>query len=225
MGAFLLFGNSLYSIFGGTKKNNVNKLSPVLNIVLLIAVGILYFLHFSAKPAVANAADNSKQKNDSLAKTINTTQAQKESKIVYLNIDTLFKKYEYYKKVNDEATAELKTKEYGYEKSMADFQQEYQEYMEKAQQGLVSKDMAEQTEAKLQNEKARLDNMQAAREDWQEQAANKLVPVQKKLYDFFKSFTKANGYSCILTYTVKGEGALGIDDALDVTNKGIKGLR
>ena len=200
----------------------MNKLSPILNIVLTIAVVILYFLHF--KGNTQTAGNSSPVKNDSLAKTITTTQAQKESKIVYLNIDTLFVRYEYYKKVNDEANTLLKTQEYGYQKRVNDLQVKYQDYMEKAGAGLIPKEQAEKIEAEISAEKQRLDELSLKRETWQDDALQKVIPVQKKLYEFFKQFTKANGYSCILTYTVKCEGALGINDDLDVTKQVIKGL-
>lgn len=199
----------------------MNKISPILNIVLLIAVAILFFLHFKGTGQNGNASGST---DDSLAKTINTTQAQKESKIVYLNIDSLFVKYEYYKKVNDDATTLLKTQEYNYQKRVNDLQMKYAEYMEKAGAGLIPKDQGEKIEAEITAEKQRLDELSVKREQWQDDALQKVIPVQKKLYDFFKQFTKVNGYSCILTYTLKCEGALGINDDLDVTNQVIKGL-
>ena len=199
----------------------MNKLSPILNIVLLIAVVVLYFLHFKGN---ASAGTGTASKNDSLAKTISTTQAQKESKIVYLNIDTLFVKYEYYKKVNDDANTLLKTQEYSYQKRVNDLQEKYKEYMDKAGAGLIPKEQAEKIEADITAEKKSLDDLTIKRESWQDDAMRKVIPVQKKLYDFFKQFTKVNGYSCILTYTIKCEGALGINDDLDVTGQVIKGL-
>ncbi len=221
MGAFSISSCSVSSIFVANKIKNVNKLSPILNVVLLIAVAVLYFLHFSGSGATDKTAGS---KNDSLAKTINTTQAQKESKIVYLNIDSLFVKYEYYKKVNDDANTILKTQEYNYQKRVNDLQVKYQDYMEKAGAGLIPKAEAEKIEAEITAEKQRLDELSVKRERWQDEAMQKVIPVQKELYDFFKQFTKANGYSCILTYTLKCEGALGINDNLDVTNQVIKGL-
>lgn len=201
-----------------------NRTSLIMNIVLSIAVAVLFYLHFSTKPAGVTGTDGTTAKNDSLVKTISTTKTQQESRIVYLNIDTLFEKYEYYKKVSDEANASLKAYESNYQKQVADFQQKYQDYMEKAQQGMYTKEQGLKIEEDLQNQKTKIETMEMNRTSMQDAASAKLEVVQKKLYDFFKAFTKANDYACILTYTVKGEGALGIDDSLDVTHQIIKGL-
>jgi outer membrane protein len=204
------------------KINPVNR-SVLVNIILGIAVVVLYILHFTSKTQVAGGNDV-KPSNDSLVKSINTTQVQKESKIVYLNIDTLFNKYEYYKKVSDEASAMIKGYQTNYETRVNSFQQKYQEYVDKAGAGLIPKEQAMKIEEDLQKEKTQIEQMETNSESIQQNAAKKLEVVQKKLYDFFKAFTKANNYSCILTYTSKGEGALGIDDSLDVTEMIIKGL-
>ena len=201
----------------------MNRSALLINVLLGIAIAVLYFLHFHSAPSIP-VIDNSSHKTDSLVKTMNTTQVQKESKIVYLNIDTLFVKYEYYKKVSDEANATLKSYESGYEKRVADFQQKYQDYVDKAGAGLIPKEQAMKIEEDLQGEKNKILEMEANRTAIQDAASAKLTVVQKKLYDFFKAFSKQNNYSCILTYTVKGEGALGIDDDLDVTDLIIKGL-
>ena len=134
----------------------MNRISLLINIVLAAAVAVLYYLHFSS-PAQTAPTDNSKLKSDSIVKTISTTQAQKESRIVYLNIDTLFEKYEYYKKVSDEANGTLKAFESNYERSVTAFQQKYQDYVDKAGAGMYTKEQGLQIEADLQTEKTRIE--------------------------------------------------------------------
>jgi outer membrane protein len=201
----------------------VNK-SVIVNIVLGIAVIVLYILHFTAKPQSVTATSDPKAKTDSLVKTINTTPEQKESKIVYLNIDTLFEKYEYYKLVSEQTEKTIKGYQATYEKKVYDFQQKYQDYVDRAGAGLIPKEEAMKIEEQLMNEKNAIMQMEQNQDALEQKAGKDLEVVQKKLNEFFKAFTKANNYSCILTYTAKGVGALGVDESLDVTDQIIKGL-
>ena len=199
----------------------MNRISFLFNIILSIAVIILFWLHFSA-----SKSQNKSQGEviDSLAKNINTTQAQKESKIVYVNSDTLFEKYDYYRKVKQETEKKINGFEANYNQKQQLLAKDYNDYIDKAGSGLYTKDQSVKIEADLTKRKADLDYMEKQYPYLQDEAAKELADVQNRLYLFFKSFSTANNYSCVLTFNTRGEGALGINDELDVTKKVIDAL-
>jgi len=199
----------------------MNRISFIFNIILSIAVIILFYLHFSSSKIEGKTQEET---IDSLAKSINTTQAQKESKIVYVNSDSLFEKYEYYKKVKVDAEKKINGFEANYNQMQKSLATDYNDYIDKAGKGLYSKDQSEKIEADLKKRNTALENMEKQYPYLQDQAAKELADVQNRLYTFFKSFSQTNGYSCILTFNTRGEGALGINDELDITQQVINAL-
>ena len=199
----------------------MNRISFIFNIILSIAVIILFYLHFSSSKIGGKTQEET---IDSLAKSINTTQAQKESKIVYVNSDSLFEKYEYYKKVKVDAEKKINGFEANYNQMQKSLATDYNDYIDKAGKGLYSKDQSEKIEADLKKRNTALENMEKQYPYLQDQAAKELADVQNRLYTFFKSFSQTNGYSCILTFNTRGEGALGINDELDITQQVINAL-
>ncbi len=66
----------------------MKNLSLILNVVLLIAVGILYFMHFNENP-------DKEQETPEVAETTDFT-------IAYINTDSVFQNYDYFKKVQED---------------------------------------------------------------------------------------------------------------------------
>ena len=66
-----------------------NKASLILNVVLLIAVGVLYFLYFSGQEGIADDEPVSSGKDITFSNLDNA--------IAYINSDSLLTNYEYFK--------------------------------------------------------------------------------------------------------------------------------
>ena len=98
----------------------MKNLSIGLNVVLIIAVAVLYFFQFSDKPIV----DEKKAAED----TVQTATAD-EYPVAYVNIDTLISEYDFYiakrdalMQRRDESEAELQSETQKLEREFADFQ-------------------------------------------------------------------------------------------------------
>ncbi|MCC7303515.1 MAG: OmpH family outer membrane protein [Bacteroidia bacterium] len=197
--------------------------SLILNVFLTIAVIVLYVLHFNTgtgpEPEGQTNSVSVETTPEKLASDVKVTKVQGEAVIVYVNIDTLLEKYQYYQDVSDEIERNLQNMENSFKARVMRYQTDMQDYISKAEKGLVPKETAIGIEEKLMKEKTSIENEERNIGLKQEKEARKLEPVQKKLYDFFKEFVAKNNYSCVLTYTSKGEGALGIRDELDVTRQ------
>lgn len=199
-------------------------ISLLWNVALTIGLVILFVLHFSAGNTQADSGDGSdslyvEKTPAKLAADVPITKAQGEAVIVYVNIDTLLENYAYYRDVSTVIEKNLAAMDNAFKQKVMNYQTELQDYMSRAEKGLIPKESAIQIEEKLMKDKQAIENEEKFLVQKQEKEARRLEAVQKKLYDFFKEFVAQRNYSCVLTYTAKGEGALGIRDELDVTKE------
>ncbi|MBA4139543.1 MAG: OmpH family outer membrane protein [Segetibacter sp.] len=164
--------------------------SPLLalNIILLILVGVLFYLHFSSskKTEIKSAA---------------TTDANIAGpfKIAYFEMDSIENNYEYLKDVRNELkgkeqglTTQLNQMKNRYMNKVNKFQQEGQT-MTQERQGTIQQDL-------LQEQKMIQNKEQAMGHDLQDASFKKMQEVNKTIEDFLKEFNKDKMYSYILAY-------------------------
>ena len=203
----------------------MKNLSLTLNIVLLLAVGFLFYKQFSGnKNETAVAASN-----DSLSASVDLPAAPmaelpKNIPIVFVDADSIFSKYEFAKKAK--AAGEAKVAEYRkvYQSKVAAFQKDYQDYVQKAGAGGYTKEQGTEIEAGLQKRKDDIMMMEQNQDKVMGELDNSNTEIQKKIYDYVAKFNKEHGYYCVLAYTKSGGGVLGVSDSLDVTSQVISGL-
>lgn len=181
----------------------------MLNVVLTIAVAVLYYLHFrDRQPAVAPVS----------AKPLEV----KSRTIVYVNVDSLLTKYDYFKDTQKvleskrfQLENELATKGRNLQNKVAFFQQ---------RAPTMTQEQGRATEASLQKEQQDIlayreraaQNLAA-----EEQAKNKQLYDQ--IYDYLKKINAQNKYEFVLGYT-KGGGILFADPSADQTKVILDGL-
>lgn len=203
----------------------MNKnLSLVLNIVLLIAVAVLYYLHFSCK----NTCEASVRTIDSTAVVIPPVMSPKEikaSKIVYINSDVLNEKYDFVKDLVASAQGKQQRLESVYQRKGQEFQQKYAELQQKASQGLLSENQTKEAEEALQKDKLEIDKLEAQLQELADEFQKSNEEVRKEVVDYVKEYNKTGQYNYILTYT-EGPGGIVLlaNDSLDITNELVEGL-
>jgi outer membrane protein len=201
----------------------MNRIFQALVIVQFVLIGFLFFKIYNS-PGGISEESKSGTGSDSLAKKVAVSDEQASAPVVYVNIDTLLEKYEYYQKVSKEVEKAMQGIENSFKSKVIRYQKDFNEYIEKAGAGLIPKEQAMAKEEELMRRKQAIEQEEQSIPALQMREEKKLEEVQIKLYNFFKSFTKANNYSCVLTYNVKGAGALGVRDELDVTSQVVKVL-
>ncbi len=192
----------------------MKNLSLILNAVLILAVGALFYLHFStrgsAKPGPALTGGHSI--------------VQPDVPIVYINIDTLLNNYEYFKDMQDdladkqsELEAELNNRSQQYEASAMDFQN-------KVQKGLVTRREAAELEQQLLQAQQNLLQlrdqltMQLAEE---EQVSNrKLINA---IMEYLQVYNADQNYQFIFSNSF-GDNVLFANEQLDITYHVLPGL-
>lgn len=186
-----------------------NNTSLIWNIVLSLAVAVLFFLHFSSKSSgdAGAAADG------------NVVAGRK---TVYVQVDSLLKNYEFFKDTrkelenkNFQLENELNTKGRSLQNEVAFFQQKAQ---------TMTPEQARSTEAQLMKKQQDLMAYrdQSAQALGQEEA-KKNEELYKNIRSYIDKYNKENGYEFVLGYSLGG-GILFANPSLDVTQKILDGL-
>ena len=202
----------------------MKNISLALNLILLLAVGFLYYKQFSGnknETAIALAG------NDSLkaaAPAVVLSALPKNMPLVFVNADSIFSKYEFAKKAKAEADIKVANYQKAYQAKANSFQKEYSDYMEKAGAGAYTKEQGLAIEEGLKNKKEEIMLMEQNQDKVMSEMESSNTEVQKKIYSFLTAFNKQHGYYCVLAYTKTGGGVLGVNDSLDVTTQVLSGL-
>lgn len=205
----------------------MKNISLALNFVLIIAVGFLYYKQFSGiKPssAVIAVADSSGKsiQTPTMVPVINN--APKDVRIVFVNADSIFAKYEFAKKMKAAGDVKVANYQRSYQEKAAAFQKDYNDYMEKAGAGGYTKEQGTAIETSLQKRRDEILEMQQNQDKVLGDVEKTNSDVQKSVYDYLEHFNKEHGYYCVLAYTKSGGGVLGVDNSLDVTAQVLAGL-
>ncbi|MCE7068360.1 OmpH family outer membrane protein [Dyadobacter sp. CY326] len=186
-----------------------NNTSLIWNIVLSLAVAVLFFLHFSGKPSA-----------DAGAATDGGVVAGR--KTVYVQVDSLLKNYEFFK----DTRKELENKNFQLENELTtkgrSLQNEVQFFQQRAQ--TMTPDQARSTEAQLMKKQQDLVAYrdQSAQALGQEEA-KKNEELYKNIRAYIEKYNKENGFEYVLGYSLGG-GILFANPSLDVTQKILDGL-
>jgi outer membrane protein len=201
-----------------------NKVSFSLNIVLIVAVAILYFLHFSN----ASSAKSISESTDSLSvekPVVIMPKDIKNSKVVYVNIDAINEKYEQLKDFSKEILSQQQRLESSYQAKAQKLQQEYEDLQVKASQGLLSENQSIAAQKDLMGKKEELDKMEYQLQALMEKTQQKNEEIRKTIIGYLNEYNKNSQYDYILTYTSQPGGFILLaNDSMDITDEVLIGL-
>lgn len=183
-------------------------------LVLLLAVVVLYILHFTG------AGCNSK--HDTAATAAVPTDGA--LKVAYVNSDTLLAKYEYARELEKGLIAYKETQENNYRSQMTQFQKDYQDFLQNGDKLSLSQQQAKEAELKQRAEK--LSTLEA---ELTLKIQNKQIEENTKLlnaiFGFIKEYNEANQqYDIILRKTFNDSPTLYMNEGMDITQEIIDGL-
>jgi outer membrane protein len=188
----------------------MNKFLLGLNLVLVVAVGVLYYMYFDYTKSDIHDRQHAQ------AAAANTF------KIAYFELDSLQTHYEYYKEVKDYLTA--KDNEYGQQLNNIrnKYQTKLKEYQDKGPTLSQSQQSDyEQQLMKLQNDyQSANENIQS---EMQAVMLEKLQGVKMKIQDFLKSYCANKGYAYVFAST-KEDDIYYKDTIRNITDSIIIGL-
>lgn len=183
--------------------------SLILNVILTVAVAVLYYLHF-------------KDRQPEAAPAVTTPTEVKGKSIVYVNVDSLLTKYDYFKDTQKvleskrfQLENELATKGRNLQNKAAFFQQ---------RAATMTQEQGRATEASLQKEQQDiLAYRERAAQNLAAEEQNKNRQLYDQIYDYLKKINAQNKYEFVLGYT-KGGGILFADPTADRTKVVLEGL-
>ncbi len=186
-----------------------NVLLP-LNVVLAIAVAVLFFLHFKSPKSSTSVATSEVKGTQSL-------------KIAYVDLDSIQEKYVYYK----EKMTEFERKKESADRELnGAFQRIENERATFAQRG----EAITQAEAEnFQREYTRkMQNLESQKRNFetsiQQDGMKTMEDLRKRINDFLVEYNKKKAYSLIFSTSSSVNVLFHKDSTLDITNEIVDGL-
>ncbi len=190
-----------------------NFLLP-LNIILAIAVAVLFYLHFNQKPAKVEVQGKTASA-DSLV--------QNELKIAYVDLDSIQENYNYYKEKMDD----FDRKKEGADRDLNNaFQKIENERLTFVQKGnAITQVEAENFQREYTRKMQNLENQKKSLENnIQQEGVKTMEELKKKINEFLTEYNKSRGYSYIFSYSSTINILFYKDTALNITNEVVSGL-
>ncbi len=192
----------------------MKQLSTVLNGVLLIAVIILFVLHFSQK-----GSDNS---NEAAGSAVSEGEL---FPIAYINTDSLLLNYSFAKEVNEQLIAKEEASRADFNEKAKVFQEDAVEFQRKVQNNaFLSMERAQKEQQRLAKAEQELQLLEQklVRELQTEQ--NKLnAQLRDTLMNYLDVYTQKKAYKVILSNTL-GDNVLYGAEGVDITHEILEAL-
>jgi outer membrane protein len=187
----------------------------ILNVILLVAVAILFYLHFSSGKTKGTKTT---------AKTDSTTVAAPGPfRIGYFEMDSVESNFSMVKDVK----AELNKKEDAINNELAridkGIQEKANEYQKKLQSGAMTPEQVQAAQSDMASRQREFDvQKQQYDQEYKDVYMRRMQDVRNKIEEFLKDFNKDKKYSYILSYE---PGLIYYrDSAYDITAEVVKGL-
>jgi outer membrane protein len=188
----------------------MKNLSLILNVVLLVAVAVLYILHFSNKSDVESTGSEADSTSIS------------DLKIAFIHSDTVLKYYDYLKVNREQLEAKTKKMDEDLQRRTEGLRSEIAAY-----QRNVSTMTLGQVRAVEEDLGKKQQNLQMYQQRLQQELLQEEANLNKELYErvtgFLKKYGQEKGLQVVLKYDPSSDVLYGVD-ALDITQDVIKGL-
>lgn len=168
----------------------MKNISIILNVILIIAVSLLYIDRFSG---------NEKSEDKTEQNVAETTE------IVYVNMDSLLDGYDYYNDLKMDLMKEQKKLEASLNSKGKSLERKAKEFQQKVDKHLVTNAQAQEMQSQLMREQQNLMQLkdQLSRQLMQkEQKMNK--DIYEKVGEILKDYNKTSNYKLILSNTYGG---------------------
>lgn len=200
-----------------------NRLSLLLNIVLLVAVGILFYLFFNQKTDALTPSVNLKKDSVSAKLEFSIPKNLAGARVLYVNIDSINIKYQAIKDLSAKANAEAKSLQVRYQTKRSELERRYIDIQQKAQAGTISENDLAKEEADLKAGSDELMTMENQLADVENRAIKNNSLIVEEVSKYFKQYSQEKGIDFILGYGATST-VMYANDSLDITNDVLKAL-
>ena len=185
----------------------MKNISLLLNAVLIVAVGILYYLHFSGRPTSSPSG---------------TTAVPGDIKIAYINSDSVLKNYEYFKVTRERLESKGKKLDQDLRNRAQGLQNDYEAYQRNVSNLTIgqAKSLEEDLAKKQQN-------LQLYQQSLTQEMSSEELKITQDLYkrvtDFLKKYGNEKGLQVVLKLDTSSDLLFG-GESLDITKEVTAGL-
>ncbi|HEY8400335.1 MAG TPA: OmpH family outer membrane protein [Cytophagaceae bacterium] len=203
----------------------MKNISLILNAVLLVAVGVLYYLHFSSDKKETVSAEPVVDTTTVVTEPVELPEiVSPAGTIAFINYDSLIENYDFYQKG-------IKDLEKSYNSKMNELMQKQKKLEEDLAryQQLAPSLSVEAREARerqlVEDEQKLLELRDKLSKDYarsEEQFSKKFL---QKIDDYMKNLAKQKNYSYVFTYSKGGPASIVFaNDSLEITKQVVEGL-
>ncbi len=191
-----------------------NFLLP-LNIILALAVAVLFYLHFNQKTATVDTRAG-KGTTDSAA-------MQRELKIAYVDLDSIQENYNYYKEKMDDFERKKESADRDLNNAFQKIENERIAFVQKG--NAITQVEAENFQREYTRKMQNLENQKKSLENnIQSEGVKTMEELKKKINEFLTEYNKEKGYSYIFSYSSTINILFYKDTALNITSEVVSGL-
>lgn len=187
----------------------MKNLSLILNVVLLIAVAVLFYLHFSSKPAGSQVSAEG-------------TVTPSDLKIAYINSDTVLKHYEYLNVMKTDLESRTKKMQSDFQNRLAGLEKEIEAYKRNVNNMTLGQVRAVEEDLGKKEQNLRMYQQTLSQQVMEEEAK-----LNKQLYDriteFLKKYGQEKGLQVVFKFDQTSDILYG-GQGLDISQDVIKGL-
>jgi outer membrane protein len=202
----------------------MNKISVVFNAVLLVAVAVLFYLFISLNnkisPSTEVAKDSTSKKT---TKLVTDPSKLANSKIAYINVDTLSANYGFAVDKSKEVQAQKNALEGTLSSMYAKFQQEYGDLQAAYQAGIRPEAELQKEGERLQLKQGEIANKEKQLENLSAHFADLQFEMMEKVSKFIDKFNDGK-YDFILAYSHNVSSILYAKPDLEITTDVVDGL-
>jgi outer membrane protein len=192
----------------------MKQFSTILNIILLIAVGYLYFLHFSGSKK-NHLSDN--------AVTKHVDSCLGEPIIAYVDLDSLNNNVNFIKQRKKELEVEQNSIANEYESAYRDMENEKNNFLKRG--NAITQKEAEDFQAKLMQRQQQIESTkQSKAQNLAQKGAKIMEDLQAKMKGFLSEYNKDKKYTYILATGTGLDYLFYKDSSRNITNEVVKGL-
>jgi outer membrane protein len=194
----------------------MKNVSIIVNILLAIAIGVLFMLHFTSR---------SESKSELITNDIaSDTKISSEFSAAWVNIDSVFNNFDMYFDMRKDLEEKGKKMETEMNNRTRVLEKEMMEFQNKAQKGLLLRSEIQQKQQELAEKEQELYRFRdELRMKFAEEEQVKLRQIQHTITEFLNEYNKGKGYYLIFSSTFGGPLLYG-HPAIDITPEVLKGL-
>lgn len=187
--------------------------SIITNVILSVAVIVLFILHFTSKPSVSDS-DSVMQGEMAAA-----------GDIVYVQIDSLVNQYDMFNDLKSELESKAQTIQSDLTKRSRAFENDVKDFQQKVQKGLITRSQAETQQQQLAMREQDLQNYANQKQvEMQEEEQVLYRRVFDALNSYLKKMNQEKGFAMIISTSSATNTILLGDSGLDITMMVVAGL-